>query len=243
MKVAHIVPTSCLDMTVMNDYHLVLPHLLVNDMTYGEFYTTTATGHKILDNGVAEGVDFNWGGLVDMAHYIGAQEIVIPDVMGDCDRTIELARKFEKTARRNSKFDYMGVVQGKSYSEIVKCLHYFVTQDWITVLAVPRVLANTIHKDIRANFVNAFEAEIEGNFKAVHFLGASNNIKEVILLSDTMARGIDTSMPAVMGLEQRLIDVDGYVPRQSGFFEAQPSQKQLMHIEHNLTTYVDWARG
>lgn len=241
MKVAHIVPTSLLDLTKFNDYHLVLPHLLDQSREYFDFYRDVS-GHKILDNGVAEGVDFDWHLLFQYGFKIGAAEIVVPDVMGNCNATIELARKFEPFAKAHREFKYIGVVQGKSMVEIVKCFTWFQLAGWINVLAIPRVLANTIHKDIRPNFVTAFEDQIKDSFEAVHFLGASSNIKEVLLLKDTIGRGIDTSMPAVMGLDKRLIDVDGYVGRQDGFFEAKATQKQLMCIEHNLNTYVDWAR-
>jgi hypothetical protein len=242
MKVAHIVPVSLLSLTRFNDYHLVLPHLMDNE-EYAEFYRSEAYGHKILDNGIAEGIEFNWDQLVNIAHDIQAHEVVVPDYMGDCDRTIALADKFEPIARANPGLKYMGVIQGKSYSEIVKCFAYYeLVADWVSVLAIPRVLANTIHKDIRWNFVNAFEDRIRERFEAVHFLGASSNIKEVLLLKDTIGRGIDTSMPAVMGLDNRMIDIDSYVIRQSGFFEAKPKQKQVICIEHNLHKYVEWAR-
>lgn len=242
MKVAHIVPVGLLNLTRFNDYHLVLPHLM-EDPEYKRFYAEEATGHKILDNGIAEGVEFNWDDLLNIGNTIDANEIVVPDYMGDTDRTIKLAEKFEPFARANPQFDYMGVIQGKSMSEIVKCFAYYeLVADWVKVIAVPRILANTVHKDIRFNFVNAFEEKIKARFDAVHFLGASANIKEVLLLRDTIGRGIDTSMPAVMGLEGRLITIDSYVPRQAGFFEAKPKQKQIMYIENNLSTYVDWAR-
>lgn len=244
MKVAHIVPTAVLGYTRYNDYHLVLPHLM-EDPEYAKFYKEEATGHKILDNGIAEAVDVDDAQLLRVAHYIQADEVVAPDVMGDCDRTIAAVNKFRPLARANRDWDYIGVIQGKSYAEIVRCLAFYQTQqDWIRVIALPRILANTVHKDIRSNFALAFEQEIQRDFKAIHCLGASAKVDEVKTLAETgLIRGIDTSMPAVMGLEGRLIDKDPYVPRGEGFFEAKPKSKQYMAIEHNISVYTEWARG
>lgn len=242
MRVAHIVPTALLPLTKLNNYHLVLPHLLETDNTYYEFYREV-DGHIILDNGVAENVEFDTKALLDFGAHIAADEVVVPDVMGDCDRTIAEARRFADYAHTYPQFDYIGVVQGKSYSDLTKCLAFFEQTEWISVIALPRVLCNTVHKDIRFNFAEAFKDRLMARFKAVHCLGASSNIKEAILLSDCEAiRGIDTSMPAVMGLDKRLIEIDGYITRSEGFFEAKPNPKQLMCIEHNLALYVEWAR-
>lgn len=242
MKIAHILPTSILGLTRFNDYHLVLPHLLEKDPEYREFYANDAGGLKILDNGIAEGVNYSWEGLLKWADVIGAAEIVVPDVMGDCNATMDSVKLFEPFAKAHPEYKYMGVLQGKSYSELVKCLNFYMySVPWVSVLAVPRVLANTIHKQIRVNFVDAFAEDLVTRFDAVHFLGASNWIREIVLLNETIGRGIDTSLCGVMGLDNRLIDSDTYVPRQIDYFEAKPKSKQLMYIEENIRTYNKWV--
>lgn len=242
MKVAHIVPTSLLELTRWNDYHLVLPHLL-EDPDYAAFYKETTLGHKILDNGIAEAVEFDWKELLRLAGGIEATEVVAPDVMGDRPGTVEAVRGFRPLALAHPEFDYIGVVQGKSYSDLAAMLAFYEQEEWIDVISLPRILCHTVHKDIRHNFVNAFADQITQRFKAVHFLGAaSSNPKEVLQLRDTIARGIDTSFPSVMGLDKRLIEVDHGISRAPGFFEAKPNPKQLMCIEHNINSYVEWAR-
>jgi len=243
MKVAHIVPTALLSLTKFNDYHLILPHLMEEGSDYATFYKEEATGHKILDNGIAEAVDFDWKALLRLAATLQADEVVAPDVMGDRVRTVETVRQFRPLALAHPEFKYIGVIQGKSYSDLAAMLAFYEQQEWISVIALPRVLCHSVHKDIRFNFLDAFEKQIKERFEAVHCLGAASvNPKEVILLSDTMARGIDTSFPSVMGLDKRMIDIDPGVTRGQGFFEAKPNPKQLMCIEHNLQQYVEWAR-
>jgi len=243
MKVAHIVPIALLPLTKFNDYHLVLPHLMEEGSPYDEFYTKEATGHKILDNGIAEAVHVEHQELLRIASRLEADEVVAPDVMGDRPATVEAVRAFRTHALSHPEFDYIGVIQGKSYSDLAAMLAFYIQEEWISVIAVPRVLCHTVHKDIRFNFVNAFAGDITNRFKAVHFLGAaSSNPKEVLQLRDTIARGMDTSFPSVMGLDKRLIETDHGVSRGEGFFEAQPNPPQLMCIEHNINSYVEWAR-
>lgn len=241
MKVAHIVPNACLGMTVWSDYHMILPHLM-EDPKYAEFYREEASGHRILDNGIAEAVEFDHRALLHLAGDLQVDEVVVPDVMGDRPHTVEAVRAFRPLALAHPEFDYIGVIQGKSYSDLAAMLAFYEQEEWIKVLAIPRVLAHTVHKDIRPNFLEAFKEQIQRRFSAVHCLGATPNHKEVILLKDTIARGIDTSMPAVMGLDKRLLGIDGHISRGPGFFEAEPGSKQRISIEHNLNLYVEWAR-
>jgi hypothetical protein len=245
LKIAHIVPTSLLPHTRFQDIHMMLPTELMKGGEYAEFYhpDNGVDGLRMLDNGVAESTYIQWDDLIRLAETYDAVEIVAPDEMGHCDQTIEWCRQFAPIARKNPEYRYVGVVQGKSYSEMVKCyMYYQLEADWVTVLALPRVLANTVHRDIRIRFVEAFADQIQQRFHCVHMLGGSSWVKEVVPLSDLqLVRSIDSSVAAVMGLEKRLVDQDDYIGRQPGFFEAKPNPKQLMSIQHNIAKLNEWA--
>lgn len=247
MKVAHIVPTSLLDLTKYNEYHLILPHLLDTSKEYYDFYQKVE-GPKILDNGAAEGVPCDWQYLINLAMQMSVHEVIIPDFMGDCDRTIELAKQFGEqygAAKATEGLRFTGVIQGKSISEVMKCFQFYEASGWVSKISLPRILSNTIDREFRVSFLQAFYDQIMERFGPVHCLGGSGWMEEVKYLAKLgdVVQGIDTSLCAVMGLDSRRIDFDEYVGRQAGFFEATAMNRKLMYIEHNISVFNHWASG
>lgn len=240
MKIALITPIDLLDLATLSDYHLVLPHLM-EDERYRRFYTD-AVGYKILDNGAAEGVDVDQHQLHDLGHQLRADELVVPDALEDGNRTIELAQGFERFARPE-QFRYVGVAQGRSVAEVVKCINYFSHCEWIRVLALPRSL-NKIHKTQRFTLIEPVMKEYGDHFDAVHCLGASSWIREVVAIDSThVVRGMDTSLPVVLGLEGLSVRDDTYRPRQADYFERTVERDTYTWkvIFDNVTTYLDWG--
>jgi hypothetical protein len=237
VKLALITPIDLLDFAALSDYHLVLPQLFDNER-YRRFYTD-AKGFKILDNGAAEGYTADGRELHDVALAIGAAEIVVPDCMGDCAETIRLARAFEPYVQ--SGYNYVGVAQGRTIAEVVKCITFFEHTPWITTLALPRIL-NSIHKTTRFNLIEPILKEFK--FHALHCLGASAWVREVLAIADldVTARGMDTSLPVVMGLAGRSLQ-DGYIARGPQYFDQRVERNSLTWkvIENNVITYFGWA--
>jgi hypothetical protein len=238
MKLALITPIDMLDLAGLSDYHLMLPQLY-DDERYRRFYTDVE-GFKILDNGAAEGYVADPRELHDLGLALGANEIVVPDALEETDATIDLARRFGPYACPD-EFSYVGVAQGRTVAEIIKCITFFEHTEWITTLALPRIL-NNIHKTTRFNLVVPIMKEYK--FNAVHCLGASSWVREVIALADdTEVRGMDTSLPIVMGLAGRSLR-DAYVGRSPGYFDEEVDRNTTKWkvIEDNVRTYFDWAR-
>lgn len=244
MKTAMIVPHSCLYMTRGLDYHMILPQIMLGNEAYHKFYKEVATGYKIVDNGAAEGDRCSDEDLFWAAREVDANCIVIPDEMGHAQETIELVRQFgEQGQDEEYIYDYMAVIQGKSYSDIVRCLDFYDTQPWITAIALPRLLCNTVHRDVRISFATAFESFIKGRFKFVHCLGASHSVEEVKELKNIpIIQGIDTSLPATLGIEGIKMDDAPYVSRQMDFFDRDLTTAQKTMIQYNIDTYNKWGR-
>jgi hypothetical protein len=244
MKVAIIAPVDMLELAALTDYHLVLPHMVTESKIYERFYTDVE-GFKILDNGAAEpeGLSGDPSYLHDIGLHTGCHELVVPDALGDCERTIRLARSFERSVRRRD-FSYVGVAQGGTLAELVKCVNYFSHCDWIDTLALPRII-NKIHKTQRFNPIEPLMKEYAPNFPGgVHCLGASSWIREVVAIDELgLVRGIDTSLPIVMGLANRNIRFDGYEARRGGYFseKVERNQPRWRQICDNVGTYLDWA--
>ena len=237
MKVALITPFDLLDLAALSDYHLLLPQHFPNE-TYRRFYGDVK-GFKILDNGAAEGYAADYVELHDLGQQWGVNEIVVPDALQDCNRTIELARRFEPHVR--SEFGYVGVAQGQTLAEVIKCITYFSFADWITTLALPRSL-NQIHWSQRFTILEPLVKEYK--FDAIHCLGGSGWIREIVALQGSgLVRGMDTSLPVVLGLASKTLMDDEYVSRQPNYFDVKVERNSYLWevIYDNVRTYLEWG--
>lgn len=242
---ALIAPFSLMSRIPRTGYHLVLAHLL-DDPTYLDFFRQ-AEGYKILDNGAAEGSLVRPRDLIAKASWVNADEVVVPDVLGNCDGTIQRARDFRVVAKEHSEFKYMGVIQGTNISECMKCLTAMTLLEYITVLALPRHLTS-IHRMMRANMVEVIlDMEYGARFEAVHCLGSGSWTREAVVLADLpLVRGIDSAMPVVMGMHGTNIrrSPDPYVAsKHKGEFFGHlvGSESELGLIYDNCLTFLDWS--
>lgn len=199
---------------------------------------------KILDNGVAEGVQTPIEDLFTYAIELGAHEIVVPDMLGDCDTTIDLALDFKKHLRPG--FQYMGVAQGKSLAEVLRCATALDKMGYMSTLGIPRVLNRVIHKTFRQSFLESVLPRETFDFVDYHCLGTSEWVREVKALADLNSpklRGIDTSLPCVMGLAGKEIDKHEFIGRPNGFFGAIPTPYQWNECHQNCLKFLTWAQA
>lgn len=128
MKISHEVPLSLLEESKsFNDYDYCLVHLLDKYPEYRDFYKDS-NREVILDNSIFElGEAYNDEDLIYHINDIKPTYYIIPDVLEDCSGTIERAKRFLDKAG-NIKSKTIGVVQGKTYEELVKC-HEFMDKE------------------------------------------------------------------------------------------------------------------
>jgi len=128
MKFASIVPTKLL-MTSKGQksspaalgYHLVLAPQILREPFYRDYYCRLhQQGHYIiLDNGAAEEGTVSYSELQMAAEEVGADEVVIPDVLGDADRTSRLCEEFPYYDFRHAHLAF--VPQGRTPDEWMEC--------------------------------------------------------------------------------------------------------------------------
>lgn len=221
---------------------MILPHLC-RFPSYLNHYKG-GSDFKILDNGVAEGVETPWDDLFTTATQIGVHELVVPDALGDCDTTIDLAMDFKRYAR--SEFQYMGVAQGKSMVEVLKCATALDKLGYMQTLGIPRVLNNTIDKAFRQRFLETMLPREVFDFVEFHCLGTSEWMMEVKALADlnsSKLRGIDTSLPCVMGISGKRIDEHEYRRRSGDFFGIFPTPYIWDECYKNCQRFLEWAQA
>lgn len=220
----------------------MLPEPYLREPRYRNYYNE-AYGFKILDNGEAEGMRMHPNELMKMATDLGADEVVVPDYLGDADKTIELALSFRKTMRKNPGFKFMAVAQGTKYVDYLKCLRSFADTESITTVGLPRNMCRTVgSKWARIAFIEMIVKEKFDERFEFHALGATPWMREAVCLSELPVRSIDTSLPFVMALDKRSIQTDEYIERQPDFFVREPNHYERELCLGNLATYRDWAR-
>lgn len=242
MDLAIIAPPKCLELaSLAPNLGMVLPEGIRYSEDYVRFYKDFQ-GYKILDNGLVEGHQSTGTELHHMAYEVDAQCIVVPDRFRDTDTTIRMARDFDR--HRNPDLDYMGVLQGLDLSDILKCLYFFDSLEWITHIGLPRILCE-FHKMQRVTLIESIKTQQEREhlrpFK-IHALGASPWITEVVALDEWGCDSMDTSLPVVLGLEGYTLQHE-YVSRKSDFMEQDVDRNSTKWTitYHNCNTFNQWA--
>jgi hypothetical protein len=236
--------------------YLLLPQFF-EDPTYRAYVKQAieTCSLSILDNGAFENVEgFPAERLASLAEEFGIKEIVIPDVLGDrqgtVDRLIDFALR-DLDDLSHPKPRHMAVVQGTSYDDCRRCIDQMVEiKDEYALVSlkgfgIPKHLGKTTEgneitrSSIRLRLANYIHSKYEGRFQ-VHFLGANPAwIGELLHLQTYRVRSIDTSLPYVYGLQGLDLN-DQYVQdnvdleRHEEYFDFVPDDEQLRLIRGNI---------
>lgn len=245
MKLALIPPYSQMNTVYRTDYQLVLPEHLANKQYQEAYITARRNGdYMIMDNGAAEGNLLSPGELRSMALGLMVHEIVVPDVLGDMYATLQMAKEFFRFGV-DSRFKYMGVVQGQSLDECCACVEaYYTDHGNITVLGIPRHLISTCKKkDIRSDLALYIRSNYPGY--QVHLLGTNpsyirelSDAKEAFQVAGV--RGVDTSAPFNYAYHGKSILEGNYAGRVEDYFNLNlPTTQALNYNIELLKAFVD----
>lgn len=183
-----------------------------------------------------------------IADMIDVNEVVVPDVLFEHNDTIAEAMRFSRYAKPETEggkaLRYMAVLQGRTYAEFLNCFrHYYENPNlvYITTIGVPRLMAEvTGDRFARVRFLEWIESSGLDRALEFHCLGATSFLREVVMLSQTIARGIDTSAPVAMGLLSKSIQADSYSARSEveDYFNISHTNT---NVDDNIRKYLDWA--
>lgn len=264
MKISHESPLSLLPLSrTYNDYDYALVHLFETEPKYLEFFKqSVADGrHVLLDNSIFElGVSFDPDKYAHWIEVLKPTEYIIPDVLEDTIGTMDSAAEWmEKYSHLPGK--KIGVVQGKSYHDIVQCYQYLdevikvdkiaISFDYSYYLKIcphPNKWMGYANGRIQT-IVQLLENEIINKNKPHHLLGCALPIEFLFYRSEDFnwIETIDTSNPIVHGL----LDVDyepgGLVNKQSiklvELLSTVPTREQMRKIEHNIQLFRAFVNG
>jgi hypothetical protein len=248
MKLALIPPTSLLQTAKGSDYHLLLPHLFA-DSTYVDFYRRErANGaYLILDNGVAEGLDYTMEELNQLGQQMMVNEIVLPDVLGNAAETVAKAQGASAWVR--GAFNYMGVIQGKNPQQLLACAKAFADLPYITTVGIPRHILTSLNAGpedhYRAQAVRVIRNQFEDRFQ-IHLLGTNPKYIAELMFYDVAfdrhdVRGVDTSAPYNYTFANEPIRPGVEINRPADYFNLAATSLPDPLLTHNLNRVRKWV--
>lgn len=240
-KISHETPLSMIEESLTyNDYDYALVHLFETHPEYLKYFKQAkAAGREVLlDNSIFElGKAFDSKKFAEYVKELEPTYYIVPDVLEDGYETMI---GFNKFVKENEDLPGLkiGVVQGKSYDELVECYKYMsANADYIAIsFDYSYYIATGIGKTElerwssgRQRFIRDLIRDGYWNWqKPHHLLGCSlatefghyNDIRNI--------RTIDTSNPIVAGIKELRYNGDLGL-------QEKPSIKLADLIDHEVT--------
>ena len=143
VEIATILPLSCIHKTINERYHLSLAHLLHHPV-YFKFFRNQVLAGKfvIMDNGAAEkGGAITLDTLLERTAQLQPSEIVLPDILYDCNQTLARSRAAipEFLALRKPP-QLMAVPQGRTWREWKACALEMLSWPEISTLGISKFI-------------------------------------------------------------------------------------------------------
>ena len=268
MLVSHESPIGFLERSRnYNDYDYALVHLFETNPEYYSFFKVSKTlGREVLlDNSIFElGEAFDTKKFVKYIKELEPTYYVVPDVLEDSQKTMSSFHKF--------RLEYpdlpglkIGVVQGKTYQELVDCYRYMAKMaDYIAISfdyswydtvtqssATPVSQYHTLEKQSRGRrrLINMLQEDMVWNYnKPHHLLGCSLASEFKHYTWDRSIRSLDTSNPVVAGiLNKRYLRGIGLLDKPSvllaDLITAELNEEQEKDILYNVDEFKTLLRS
>ena len=192
----------------INDYDFILQHLLEHE-GYREYFTNRPFKRmSILDNSGYEyavrGLSLDWDKYVETIKLIKPTYYLIPDVLGDFEKTVVMVKEWKENYQSRVPFTPMPVIQGSTINELRDCLVLYKDLGYDAV-AIPFDIdafeSEQGNKKSRAigrhAFCKVFESGLS-RFKYAHLLG-SHDWREPSFYYSSGPDSMDTSYPVKCG--------------------------------------------
>jgi hypothetical protein len=252
MHLALIPPISLLDYTDRTEFQLMLPQLIEDDRyeyTY-RHHCKDPNQFVILDNGAAEGVEFDPKLLLAMAKGFKVDEVVVPDVIQDSRGTATKAAEFFPIARNayweHERWDerpkFMYVVQGKTTAEFRESIHWAAGTVWIDTIGIPRHAIETLEHESARYDLARYARSISR--KPIHLLGASHLVATELKMfrwRKLNIRSTDTSSPFNFAYADRGLRLGNHVKRPDNYFNLPVEEFSEHYMEKNVESLIRWV--
>lgn len=257
--ISHESPISLLQNSLSyNDYDYCLVHLMEQEPAYRDFFLNSRDSNRriLLDTSIFElGEAFDLDKYASWVKELKPYEYILPDVLEDYLKTTTNSKNFiEKYPDLEGK--KIGVVQGKTYAEIINCYEYL-----DEILKVDKIAISfdySLYKELfphpnkwvsfmmgRILLINKLLNDGTLNTKKPHHLLGCSNPLEFSYYKDPIynfIESLDTSSPIVHGLhkvlyEGKLGDWNKETTKLADLIKADPDTDQLTAIRFNINTF------
>jgi queuine/archaeosine tRNA-ribosyltransferase len=257
IKISHEVPIELFNYSLFfNDYPYCLAHLLMEDTKhynahYSAFYKRELSRNKfsILDNSLFElGDSIDYDVLYKLGEEYKPTHLILPDCMNNQKVTLERAKNYQKKYEGKSHPKFIGVLQGSSYEEMIELIHYYNTEESISLIAIPFHLGVREMEGPYNRFYVINELFQRVSFrKLIHLLGCYSPLefklynvgwKEYI-------HSVDTSAPIIYGwnnVSLESLDLNTPKPKEKlaeNLFRNL-NQQHLDQISDNVKIFRNW---
>tara|TARA_R110000803_G_scaffold105722_1_gene173917 strand:+ start:959 stop:1765 length:807 start_codon:yes stop_codon:yes gene_type:complete len=257
--ISHELPLALMvDETIhdkINDYMFVLLHKVLEDPAYAAVVDRYQARHGIiyLDNSCYElGESMSNETLRHCFDIIGPDVLVLPDVLGDKDKTIERSTQFLKM-NPDVITSAMAVIQGSSVREMSECYAYF--RDWrdalgnaIPVIGIPFVFNWLVKEESAQAAERLFLLEyLEDNLildpnRSHHLLGTWLPQEFQAYRDMDWIHSIDTSNPIMAALDGNRYDETVGVIKKPKYtfdeaYDLKESEIDMELLYHNVDVF------
>lgn len=215
MKVAHEAPLCIIKkVQKITDYDYALVHLFDESEQYYNFFQEALSNGRyvILDNSIFElGTAFDMNKFAEYVSKLKPSAYIVPDALEDKDKTIANFELWKQTYS-DLPGKTIGVVQGKTYEEVVECYNYM--KENADVIAISfdysfyeqrfpneKTKYHSWMKGRQAMLRDMVESGIIDETKPHHLLGAGLPQEFAMYKHWDWIDTIDTSNPVVHGMK------------------------------------------
>ena len=215
-KVSHETPFAYLDQSLrFNDYDYLLPHLYDEYPEYREFFqreNSKTRRYIVMDNSLHElGVPYSKGRMLSIIEEIKPDEFIVPDAWEDAVKSMRQAKEWSFIELPDG-VEKVAVVQGKSFSEVVKC---YQTYKWLGYKKIAFSYGASYYNDIckhpnkdigkafgrLAVISDMIDMGLIGHTDRIHLLGCSLPQEFLYYQGIKQIESIDTSNPVMAAFD------------------------------------------
>ena len=240
MQPISIVPSPLLSHVANQEFQMCLYQEAKKDPIYAQFYKEQIAAGKfvLLDNGAAEGVNPTWQELVPIYEELGPSEIILPDVVGEKEETLKRSSEAYielKGLGFHNKMQFMGVPQGRTFSEWLDCLRVMMIQDHITTIGVSKFVTKLFAEElgattnVRLECVDAILNHPSRKKVQIHLLGCyytPYEIQEIEAAFPGKVRSTDSAIAYVYARNSLSINT-----------ATRPDQKEIDFQQNDIPEY------
>lgn len=266
MKISHESPLCLLEKSrEYNDYDYALVHVFEENQMYYDFFKESLERGRtvILDNSIFElGTAFEFPKYLQWIQKLKPTEYIIPDVLEDAEGTMQNALKWKNEYSNlvPAGCKSIGVVQGDSYEDLVRCYEYLDKEINVDKIAISfdysYYLEVCPHPNKWMGYVNGrvntlsrmLNDGVINTSKPHHLLGCALPVEFFFYREGfDWIESLDTSSPIVHGLLDTVYEPAGIVNKQSvklvDLLSAEPTPDQDLAIRHNVNIFRTYVEG